>query len=242
MNPDTKTDYDQPVAYDKDGRPLYAHPPAQVVASTIPEQVVHVTRAMEPIDQPLSEEALQRHEASVKRYPALNLSKGEYVIQEVSRHWIGLIAPIAAGAFLAVIICAALVLFPATALAKTMPSSLAMLIGFLLLALVAIGTYIPVWVYRNNRFYLTNESAIQDIQVTLFAHQEQTISLGSVEDVSFHQSGIVESLLGYGTIRLSTVGDEDTYTFPYVTNPREHVAVLNNAVEAFKNGRPVSSS
>lgn len=241
MNPDTQTDYDQPVAYDKGGRPLYAHPPVQDSPKPSTDQVVHVARAAEPIDQPMSQDAIRRHEESVRRYPNLNLSKEEYVIQEVSRHWIGLIAPIAAGVFLAVIIGAALVLFPATALAKTMPLSLAMLIGILLLILVAIGTYVPVWVYRNNRFYLTNESAIQDIQVSLFARQEQTISLGSVEDVSFKQKGIIETLLGYGTVRLSTVGDEDTYTFPYVSDPRGHVAVLNNAVEAFKNGRPVGS-
>ena len=86
---------------------------------------------------------------------------------------------------------------------------------------------------------MTNERVIQEIQESLFSRREQTVSLGSIEDASFHQSGIVQTLFNYGTIRLSTEGEETTYIFRYVANPRAQVAVLNNAIEAFKNGRPV---
>ena len=80
---------------------------------------------------------------------------------------------------------------------------------------------------------------IQEIQHSLFVHREQTVSLGSIEDASFKQEGILQTLLNYGRIRLSTEGEETTYRFEYVSNPRKQVAILNNAVEAFKNGRPV---
>jgi hypothetical protein len=46
-------------------------------------------------------------------------------------------------------------------------------------------------------------------------------------------------MLNYGTVRLSTEGEETTYRVSYVANPRHHIAVLNNAIESFKNGRPV---
>jgi uncharacterized membrane protein YdbT with pleckstrin-like domain len=105
--------------------------------------------------------------------------------------------------------------------------------------LIGLGVYIVVWVYQNNKFFLTNESVIQEIQTTLFAHNEQTVSLSNIEDASYTQHGLVQQLLGYGSIRLSTEGDETTYRFHYVTNPKKHIATLNNAVEAFKNGRPV---
>jgi hypothetical protein len=49
-------------------------------------------------------------------------------------------------------------------------------------------------------------------------------------------------MLNYGSIRLSTEGDETTYRFAYVANPRAEIAQLNNAVEAFKNGRPVEQN
>ncbi len=231
-----KIDYDQPVAYDKDGRPLYAHPPAKTSTQTA---AVHVTRAIDPVSPPISRETVKRHKESIKKYPTLNLSEGEYVIADVPRHWIGFVTPIVVGGLLAVIMCTGLILYPTITPASSPALSTVLLPALSLLVLIAIGTYIPVWVYKNNRFYLTNESAIQDIQQSLFSRREQTISLGSVEDASFRQSGLLQMLLGYGTIRLSTVGDEDTYTFTYAVNPKEYIATLNDAVEAFKNGRPV---
>ena len=108
--------------------------------------------------------------------------------------------------------------------------------------LVSLGTYVAYYVYNNNRFFLTNESVIQVIQPSLFTHDEQTVSLGNIEDASYTQQGVIQQLFNFGSIRLSTEGDETTYRFTYVANPKQHIATLNNAVEAFKNGRPVSAS
>jgi hypothetical protein len=52
---------------------------------------------------------------------------------------------------------------------------------------------------------------------------------------------MLQSILDYGSIRLSTEGDETTYRFNYVSNPKKQIALLNNAVEAFKLGRPVDT-
>jgi hypothetical protein len=61
----------------------------------------------------------------------------------------------------------------------------------------------------------------------------------NIEDASYVQQGVIQAMFNYGAIRLSTEGDETTYRFSYVTNPKQQIATLNNAVEAFKNGRPV---
>lgn len=100
--------------------------------------------------------------------------------------------------------------------------------------------FVSYYVYSKNRFYLTNESVIQQIQMTLFANHEQTISLGNVEDASYFQQGVFQQIFNFGEIRLSTQGDENTYAFTFVGDPKRHIAALNNAVESFKNGRPVS--
>ena len=112
-------------------------------------------------------------------------------------------------------------------------------IGILLAVLFMAGGYLAVWVYMNNRFFLTNESVIQEIQLSVFVHKEQTVSLMNIEDASYSQKGPLQVLLNYGSIRLSTEGEETTYRFDYVANPKVQIAILNNAVEAFKNGRPV---
>jgi len=235
----------QPVAYDHYGRPLYAHPPDPSQYQPVPHQIVQVTRPINPSRLHIPEVIAKRHEESRKKYPHLNLSPGEYIISAVKRHPIGLLK-IWALAFILVIAFGSLfvMLFlgedPLTALSNPDEFTDAALIGLgLLVVVISLGAMAAAYVYTNNTFFLTNESVIQEIQTSLFSKHEQTVSLSNIEDASYKQNGILPSILDYGTIRLSTEGDETTYMFTYVTDPKHHIAVLNNAVEAFKNGRPV---
>ncbi len=86
---------------------------------------------------------------------------------------------------------------------------LVLLIGSLLSLLFLVGGYIAIWVYTNNKFFLTNESVIQEVQNSLFSRHEQTVSLANIEDASYRQEGLIQSMLNYGSIRLSTVGRRD---------------------------------
>lgn len=239
----------QPIAYDKDGRPLYAHPPvtapAQPAGQPMP-QVVHLSRAVNPVEPEISPAIKAKHEESMRLFPQLNLSDAEYVISAVRRHPIGLFFPLGITIFLIALVASIIINYPimapALGLEGFLPYESFSLFGILLIILFGIGGYIAVWVYLNNKFFLTNESVIQEIQHSLFSKHEQTVSLQNIEDASFLQHGLIQSMLNYGSIRLSTEGDETTYRFHYVSNPKEQIAILNNAVEAFKNGRPVSDS
>lgn len=218
--------------------------PSNSSSVATPPTVVHVARATEPEPQIISPEVQRRHERSLRFYPDLNLSAGEYVISAVRRHPIGIFGQLAVGTL--VIGCALAVLFNYEAFAEKLSltgvladaGTVALPILFLV-GVVALSMFVSYYVYKNNRFYLTNESVIQNIQETLFSHKEQTVSLSNIEDASYTQSGILQQLFDYGDIRLSTEGDETTYRFSYVAHPKDHIARLNNAVEAFKNGRPV---
>lgn len=244
----------KPVAYDQYGKPLFYAPP---VADQAPPdqnapaderpnpQVVYMSRPVEPHKQELSHEVREKHADSRKRYPSLNLSDGEYVISAVKRHPIGLFS------IWSVVIAAALVIFIGFPLLFTSSGMInanlpagALVSGGLMLLLAAVlfvlGGVIATVVYQANRFFLTNESVIQHIQTGLFSKKDQTISLANIEDASYRQQGILQTILNYGSIRLSTEGDETTYRFNYVANPKKEVDTLNNAVEAFKNFRPVS--
>jgi len=252
--PNEPTDYSKPVAYDTNGRPLYAHPPAapqptqepipnDANADTSSHQVVHFTRAMEPAAPVISDETRSRHEQSKRRFPTLNLSEGEYIISAVKRHPIGVLPWIAMPVFFTV---GALLAIPfyadyhrAAAATGTPSVEIVSLILLFCMAIVWIIGLAAVYIYTQNKFFLTNESVIQEIRHSLFAHHEQTVSLANIEDASYRQSHVFEYFFNYGTIRLSTEGDETTYRFSYVTNPKKQIAILNNAVEAFKNGRPI---
>lgn len=232
----------QPVAYDSEGRPLYAAPPIGAEA----HQYVHVSRAVNPAAPEIDPVTKASHEESVRLYPSLNLSEAEYVISAVRRHPIGLVLPVGITIFLIAITLSLLINFDIIMASLGMmtppPYGIVLLCGTLLTALFAIGGYIAVWVYMNNKFFLTNESVIQEIQISLFSKHEQTVSLTNIEDASFRQQGILQSMFDYGAIRLSTEGDETTYRFSYVSHPKQQIALLNNAVESFKNGRPVTDS
>lgn len=206
---------------------------------------VHVARPLEPTVPAMSESLQRKHEESRTMYPFLNLSEGEFVMLRIRRHPIGLLIPAAATAFALILLAVALVLVPdfyhnqAQSLGALPPIST--VVGGILMLMLLVGVVggIAIWVYLQNQFFLTNESVIQEIQHGLFSRHEQTVSLGSIEDASFKQYGIIPHIFGYGLMRLSTEGQETTYRFNYVENPKQQVAVVNNAVEAFKNGRPV---
>jgi len=229
------TDVPQPVAYDSEGRPLYAAPPQA--------QYVHISRPIEPEKQPIPEDIKVRHDQSVRDFPFLNLSEAEYVISAVRRHPIGMLMPAGLTVFLVALAASLMINYTLITdyfgIMEPPSAGLIYLIGFLFMILVSVGGYISIWVYMNNKFFLTNESVIQEIQTGLFARHEQTVSLINIEDASFQEQGILQTMLDYGSIRLSTEGDETTYRFEYVASPKEQIATLNNAIEAFKNGRPI---
>lgn len=205
-------------------------------------KIIHAERNPEAAELSVNDENQQRHLRSVKQYPHLNLSDGEFVVLDVKRHPIGLFLPVFATGLTLLAMIVGLILYPADTSSSLigLPSyEQIVLPALLFMILIGIGGGIAVWVYLQNQFYMTNESVIQEIQHSLFSRHEQTVSLGSIEDASFRKTGIFQTMLDYGTVRLSTEGEETTYRFSYVANPRRHVAILNNAIEAFKNGRPV---
>ena len=239
-------DYNKPVAYDADGRPLYAHPPTTLEEAEGQNQTVHIMRPSEPEKQIVSESVKQKHDRSVNEYPELNLSEGEYIILSIRRNPIGLAAPLLLGVLLIVLAITFLLNFDLILSSLqftnlTISTSAVSMPVLLFIILIALGMYVVYYVYFNNRFYLTNESVIQEIQTSVFSKLEQTVSLTNIEDASYTQNGVVQQMFNYGSIRLSTEGEETTYRFSYVTNPKQTIATLNNAVESFKNGRAITN-
>ncbi|MDO8335918.1 MAG: hypothetical protein Q7T74_04025 [Candidatus Saccharibacteria bacterium] len=234
MNEDEK-----PVAYDTQGRPLYYRAEPKVETNNI--QNVHVVKD-NPTTIHISEEIAQKHIASKKQYPSLNLSEGEYVITSVKRHPLGLITIWLSAIGVSIVILIMPMVFQSSGLVVASQAKLfGSLILIALLVFVVLIAAVATMVYQYNKFYITNESVIQHIQTTLFSQNDQIVSLGNIEDASYRQVGLLQTIFGYGAIRLSTQGDETTYKFTWVSSPKKQVDLLNNTVEAFKNGRPIES-
>jgi hypothetical protein len=210
--------------------------------------IVHVSRSLEPVKQEISAELKLKHDRSKEMYPYLNLSEGEYVVKVARRHIIGLALPFVTS-LLVIAMGVAMTLYSEEIInnfeqsaSVTIPVALIILISLILIVGSIAVFMISYYVFINNKLFLTNESLIQRIQISLFSKQEQAVSLTGVEDSSYKKDSILEYMFDYGDVRLSTVGNETTYRLSYVSNPKEYMAVLDNAVESFKNGRPVSDN
>lgn len=181
------------------------------------------------------------HRESKARYPRLHLSKDEYVIEEVRRHPIGIVSIWAIVLLLIFAAFFGLTLYNGNVdmLSKSflmgkgsLPSAAALFPGILLLsAFFVLGGVIATIVYNGNRFYLTNESVFQFVQKSLFVTKTQVVNLINVEDASDDKIGLIQQVFNYGTLRLSTQGEETTYHFYFVSNPGRIVGLVNNAAE-----------
>ena len=105
------------------------------------------------------------------------------------------------------------------------------IIFFIVTSVVAI----VYWrVYHKNVLYVTNKHVIQLVSRSLFAKSTKIIDLTSIEDVSFKQAGMIQSFLKYGTLRISTIGTETTYTFPYCIAPTQEIDIITKAMRERK--------
>ncbi len=157
-----------------------------------------------------------RHERSKKDFPGLRLEEGEYVEFAFSRAKIVLLMIIVGTSFgVIVVLLAFLVALLGQDMIDEMGKNFLFIILMALLAAFVIMGLIAMTTYRGNKLYVTNRRVIQNIMSSLVSSSINAIDLESVEDVSFHQDGIMQKLFHFGTLRLATVGEETTYTFKY---------------------------
>lgn len=176
-----------------------------------------------------------RHERSKKDFPDLSLEDDEYVELAFRRARIILLM-ITGGIAIGVIIIllATLLTLLGQAMLDEMGRNFLFIILFALLITCLIAGAVALRIYRGNRLYVTNRRVIQALMNSLVSSSLNAIDLASVEDVSFHQDGILQQVFHYGTLRLATVGDETTYTFKYSDITPEDLEAISKLVTKAK--------
>ena len=157
-----------------------------------------------------------RHARSMKDFPYLKLEEDEYVEFAFKRArvcFMLIFGGVAAGLILILAIFL-LVLMSQKSL-DTMGRNFMYILLLVLVLTAVIVAWVATMVFSRNKLFLTNKHAIQFIMKSPLATSINIIDLASVEDASYSQSGILQKFFKYGTLRLSTVGDETTYTFPF---------------------------
>ncbi|MBQ3440696.1 hypothetical protein IJG27_00040 [Candidatus Saccharibacteria bacterium] len=176
-----------------------------------------------------------RHERSVKDFPFLELEDNEYVEYAFKRAkvWLYLILGGLAAGLIFILLAFLLVLMGRDSLDETGINFLYIILGALLFSVFLVGLF-TIIVYRGNKLFITNKHVIQMTMVSPMASSVNMIDLASIEDTSFSQNGIMQKMFGYGTFRLSTVGEETTYTFKKSDITAEELRAVSKLVTKAK--------
>lgn len=176
-----------------------------------------------------------RHERSKKDFPFLTLEDDEYVEFAFTRAKICymMIIAMVAGGLILLLFLFLMVLLGQSSLDTMGRNFMYMILLTLVVAALLTGV-VATMVFRGNRLYITNKHAIQLIMKSPVVRSVNIIDLSSIEDASFHQNGILQTMFHYGTFRLSTVGDETTYTFPFSDIAPSELKAVSKLISAAK--------
>ena len=189
-------------------------------------------------NQNMKDELAQvKHARSEKDYPELKLEPDEHVVLHLKRSRVGVIAIWCMVAFCIIVLSFALIM-----IANSLKNNETLLVvnddalGYLRIAIFALyavviaGGMVGQSIYDTNEMYITNRRAIQKSRVSLFANSMNIIELRRIEDVSFRQETLFDHLFHIGILRMSTIGDETTYTFRFLDTPRDEVTTISHLV------------
>lgn len=176
-----------------------------------------------------------RHERSKKDFPFLKLEDDEFVEFAFRRAKIcfmvffgGLVA-----GFVVILLMFLLILLGSGAIDPMGRNFMYIMLTALVVVAVITGA-VGMMIFKGNRLFLTNKHAIQMVMDAPMATSVNIIDLKSIEDASFSQKGILQKYFNYGTLRLSTVGDETTYTFKYSDISPSELKAVSKLISAAK--------
>ncbi len=174
------------------------------------------------------------HDRSVHDYPQIKFEPTEFVVVDVVRSIVGLVY-----IWLAALVVFAAIVGIAVLIAQTSTANIQGSISIAVF-IAAFGSFvgglIATYVFRSSYFIVTNQRVFARVQYAPFSYRSQAVEIEHVEDCSVRQGGILPTLFNYGTIRLSTVGDEHTYSFSFVKDPQTQMNIINRVVHLVDEG------
>lgn len=108
--------------------------------------------------------------------------------------------------------------------------------GILLACFMGVAS---IYVWWQNRLFITDENIVDMDQVGLFQRTIATLRLSRVQDISVQVKGPMQTVFQYGTVTVQTAGEKELFHFDYVPNPYEVKAIIVNTYEKFAETKPV---
>lgn len=166
------------------------------------------------------------------------LQPGERVIFQIKRHPFGLLSQyITTGLLVVVALVVAILVVPKIDSSSTVQGISVLIYGALglLVAFAVIFLAVANSIYWKNKWILTSDSLTQILKPSLFGQQVSQLSLDDLEDVTVIQSGILQTMFHFGTLRAETAGERSKFVFIYCPNPNQYARQILAAREEFMN-------
>ncbi len=163
------------------------------------------------------------------------LSEGEEVVAELHPHWKELVFPATLLVVLAGGTSYAVAAMPAGRWHR--PAQTAVLVVALLLALA--GSVLPYLRWRTTHFVLTDRRVV--LLSGILARRGRDVPLHRVNEVTFGH-GLVDRLLGCGTLTISSAGDYGQLTLTDVPRVEAVHRLVYDLLEAYDARRTLSGS
>jgi uncharacterized membrane protein YdbT with pleckstrin-like domain len=162
------------------------------------------------------------------------MSPGEQIVCNIKRHPIGMLGIYIMSGILLLALFAGVAVLPqiATDLSST-DKTYAFITALALAALILVFTWIAMIIYRGNRWIVTTDSITQIQQTGLFRKQTSQLSLENLEDVTFEQTNLMQTLFNYGTLKAETAGEHSKFQFPFCPRPQKCAVDIIEAHEKF---------
>lgn len=158
---------------------------------------------------------------------------------EIHRHPFGLIGLYAVAVIIAAAVLAAAALIPHYATSLSTHDKSGIFLGAVIIIVVLLlYTYVAVTIYKGNRWIVSSDSITQISQTGLFRKQTSQLSLANLEDVTFEQNSFLQSMFGFGTLKVETAGERSKFYFVFCPNPQDCAKRIIQAHEQFIVNKP----
>lgn len=230
--------------------PAVSQPTAEGIAQTQqlqPQSAQQLEPVQPPSNTAQSSEAInQQPQQSIPNEEIIDPSipEGNHQLLVIKRHPFGLVA-MYLSATVGLVAAFGLLFFlvPSVLTGDTQATAIRYLMMFAVVAtgVVFIVLLIATYVYRQNRWVVTDESVHQTSQRGLFNRQSSELSMANIEDVTAEQKGILAELFGFGTLRAETAGELPYFHFNYCPTPDKYAKIILDARQKYINDDPAQA-
>ena len=182
----------------------------------------------------------------------IQLHENEHIILLLHKHWFVVARAVVGIMFMLVLAAIILPLLPLVT-SQLDPALVWALTGFVLavyLMILGLFAFYSWMDYYLDMWIVTEKRVINIDQQGLFSRQISEVPMASIQDVTLDVSGFVETMLGFGDIRIQTAGEREftIKDIPHLNAVKDAILeyahqqfdATQQSINTIKEGEPVS--